>query len=61
MRFSSSRGFLAPHRGHRVTVVCLTYGERGESAHLWREGITLDAIKHVRREEIAAAAAVLRR
>lgn len=28
---------LAAARGDRVKVVCLSYGERGESARAWRE------------------------
>ncbi|MEE6170283.1 MULTISPECIES: PIG-L deacetylase family protein [unclassified Mycolicibacterium] len=50
---------LASARGQRVTVVCLTFGERGESAKAWREGMSLDAIKGLRRSEAEAAAAVL--
>lgn len=46
-------------RGERVTVVCLTYGERGESASQWLEGKALDEIKAVRRAEAEAAAAGL--
>jgi 4-oxalomesaconate hydratase len=46
-------------RGARVKVVCLSYGERGESAKLWKEsGMTLDRVKANRREEAAAAAAL---
>lgn len=50
---------LATSRGERATVVCLSYGERGESAKAWREGRTLDEIKALRRGEAEAAAAVL--
>jgi 4-oxalomesaconate hydratase len=50
---------LYTQRGSSVTVVCLTYGERGESARLWRDGLTLDEIKRVRQEEITKAAAIL--
>lgn len=45
--------------GARVTVACLSYGERGESARLWRAGRTLVEIKEIRRSEAAKAAAVL--
>ena len=31
--------------------MCLTYGERGESAKAWREGKSLEEIKAIRREE----------
>lgn len=50
---------LAAARGERVTIACLTYGERGESAKAWREGRTLDEIKELRRTEAERAAAVL--
>ena len=42
---------LAAARGHRVTVLCLTYGERGESASAWRAGKTLEEIKALREDE----------
>lgn len=50
---------LAASRGERVTVVCLSYGERGESASAWRAGKTLDEIKQLRRTEAQAAADTL--
>ena len=50
---------LAAARGHRVTVLCLTYGERGESASAWRAGKTLEEIKALRRAEAENAAAAL--
>jgi 4-oxalomesaconate hydratase len=50
---------LAAARGDRVTVVCLTYGERGESASAWRAGQTLEEIKALRRAEAENAAAAL--
>ena len=50
---------LAAARGDRATVVCLSYGERGESARAWREGHTLDEIKVLRRREAEGAAAAL--
>jgi 4-oxalomesaconate hydratase len=47
-------------RGWEVTVVCLSFGERGESAKLWREpGMTLDKVKAARQEEAKRAAEVL--
>jgi len=47
-------------RGARVKVVCLSFGERGESAKLWREpGMTLERVKANRRDEAAAAAQLL--
>ncbi len=50
---------LAASRGDRVTVLCLTYGERGESASAWRAGKSLEEIKAMRRGEAASAAAAL--
>jgi 4-oxalomesaconate hydratase len=50
---------LAASRGERVTIACLTFGERGESARAWREGRSLDEIKAMRREEAEAAAGAL--
>src|ERR1700743_3927079 len=52
-------GAIALHKknGYRVKVVCLSFGERGESAKLWRkEGMTLDKVKTSRREEALRAA-----
>ncbi|HSO49713.1 MAG TPA: PIG-L family deacetylase, partial [Acidimicrobiia bacterium] len=43
-------------RGDEVTVVCLSYGERGESARYWRQGLTLEQVKEARHREGAAAA-----
>ncbi len=50
---------LATARGDPVTVVCLSFGERGESARAWREGRTLEEIKAIRRDEAERAAGVL--
>jgi 4-oxalomesaconate hydratase len=50
---------LAASRGALVTVLCLTFGERGESARAWRDGSKLDEIKVMRRDEAASAADVL--
>ncbi|MEU9976894.1 PIG-L deacetylase family protein [Streptomyces sp. NPDC051014] len=50
---------LAASRGEQVTVACLTFGERGESAKAWRAGKGLAEIKAMRREEAERAAAVL--
>ena len=55
-------GAIALHeeKGYDVTVVCLSYGERGESAKLWKqEGMTLDGVKTARRKEAENAAAAL--
>lgn len=46
--------------GWQVKIVCLSFGERGESAKLWREGgMTLEKVKALRKEEAKTAAAVL--
>ncbi|EPX87449.1 Uncharacterized protein, LmbE-like protein [Rubellimicrobium thermophilum DSM 16684] len=55
-------GAIALHaeQGVKVTVVCLSYGERGESAKLWKEpGMTLERVKAVRQAEARKAAEVL--
>ena len=44
---------LYASRGHEVHVVCLAYGERGESARYWRMGMGLDEVKAARHEEAA--------
>jgi len=50
---------LAAARGDPVTVLCLSFGERGESARAWLDGKKLDEIKAIRRDEATAAADVL--
>jgi 4-oxalomesaconate hydratase len=50
---------LAASRGDRVTVLCLSFGERGESARAWLDGKKLDEIKEIRREEATKAAQAL--
>jgi 4-oxalomesaconate hydratase len=51
---------LSASRGSAVHVVCLSFGERGESQGLWaQEGMTLERVKQARREESSAAAEVL--
>ena len=55
-------GAIALHqqRGFDVTIICLSYGERGESAKLWKnEGCTLEHVKTERRKEAEAAAQAL--
>ncbi len=47
-------------RGAAVHVVCLSFGERGESQGLWKQdGITLEEVKDARRGEATAAAETL--
>jgi 4-oxalomesaconate hydratase len=51
---------LYTRRGYRVRIVCLSYGERGESAKLWREpGMTMQRVKKSRHAEAEKAASIL--
>jgi 4-oxalomesaconate hydratase len=50
---------LAASRGERAVVLCLSYGERGESAKAWRDGLKLEDIKALRQDEGEKAAAIL--
>lgn len=55
-------GAIALHqkKGYEVTIVCLSYGERGESAKIWKQpGVTLEQVKTARRKEAEAAAKAL--
>ncbi|TAK48982.1 MAG: PIG-L family deacetylase [Xanthobacteraceae bacterium] len=55
-------GAIALHarKGYRVRIVCLAYGERGESQWAWKvPGTTLEAVKAQRRDEAMAAAGLL--
>ena len=55
-------GAIAQHaqNGVAMTVICLSYGERGESAKLWRQaGMTLEKVKAERQKEAEAAARAL--
>ena len=55
-------GAIALHaeKGYDVTVVCLSFGERGESAKLWKlDGMTMDRVKAARRAESEKAAKAL--
>ncbi|MDP2085585.1 MAG: PIG-L deacetylase family protein, partial [Gemmobacter sp.] len=55
-------GAIALHQaqGVNVTIVCLSFGERGESAKLWKQpGMTLDKVKSARKAEAEAAARAL--
>lgn len=49
----------ATQRGERAVIVCLSYGERGESASQWLQKLSLQEIKDTRRAEAESAAAVL--
>jgi len=51
---------LYAQRGYKVCIACLSYGERGESAKLWRQpGMTLEAVKADRHKEAKRAAELL--
>lgn len=51
---------LYASRGWDITVVCLSYGEKGESQKLWKDpAMTLDRVKAERRIEAERAAQVL--
>lgn len=50
---------LAALDGRGAHVICLSYGERGESARLWKQGRTLQEIKTIRRAEAEQAAAIV--
>ena len=51
---------LYAKRGWRIVVVCLSFGERGESARLWREpDMQLQIVKEQRRQEAIQAAEIL--
>lgn len=55
-------GAIALHasQGVATTVICLSFGERGESAKLWRQdGMSLEKVKVERRKEAEAAAEAL--
>jgi 4-oxalomesaconate hydratase len=55
-------GAIALHarRGYRVKILCLSYGERGESQFAWKKaGISLAEVKAQRRAEAEAAAHTL--
>jgi 4-oxalomesaconate hydratase len=45
--------------GKKVQIYCMAFGERGESAELWKQGKSLDEIKKVRRAESQKAADIL--
>ncbi len=55
-------GAIALHakRGYKMKIVCLSYGERGESQFAWKEpGATLDKVKAGRKDEAKRAAELL--
>jgi 4-oxalomesaconate hydratase len=55
-------GAIALHvkKGYRVKIVCLSFGERGESQFAWKEtGATLEKVKAGRKGEAERAAQIL--
>jgi len=55
-------GAIALHvrKGYRVKIVCLSYGERGESQFAWKKaGASLEQVKSDRKAEAEGAARVL--
>lgn len=55
-------GAIALHTaaGFRVRILCLSYGERGESQGAWAEpGMTTEQVKAIRRDEATRAAEIL--
>ncbi len=55
-------GAIALHakRGYRVKILCLSYGERGESQFAWKKaGVSMADVKAGRRDEAERAAAIL--
>jgi 4-oxalomesaconate hydratase len=55
-------GAIALHvdRGYRVRILCLSYGERGESERLWKmPGMTIERVKQSRHAESEKAAEIL--
>ena len=51
---------LYASRGYRVRILCLSFGERGESQGAWKEpGMTIERVKEIRRAESSRAADIL--
>jgi 4-oxalomesaconate hydratase len=51
---------LYASRGARVRILCLSFGERGESQGAWKEpGMTIARVKEIRRAESECAAGLL--
>lgn len=51
---------LYAERGYRVRILCLSYGERGESERLWKiSGMTVEKVKEDRLAESTRAAEIL--
>src|SRR3984957_1582800 len=51
---------LYRQRGYRVRILCLSFGERGESQGAWKQpGMTIDRVKEHRRSRPTCAAEIL--
>jgi 4-oxalomesaconate hydratase len=51
---------LYASRGYRVRILCLSFGERGESQGAWKEpGMTVEKVKEIRHAESTRAAGIL--
>jgi 4-oxalomesaconate hydratase len=51
---------LYHQRGYRVRILCLSFGERGESQGAWKQpGMTIERVKQIRRAESTRAAEIL--
>lgn len=46
--------------GHEATIVCLSFGERGEAGDVWnKSGMTMEKVKEIKRKETTKAAKIL--
>jgi 4-oxalomesaconate hydratase len=51
---------LYAQKGWHIRIVCLSFGERGESQKLWKDSaMTVERVKSARREEAVQAASIL--
>jgi 4-oxalomesaconate hydratase len=51
---------LYASRGYRVRILCLSFGERGESQGAWKQpGMTIEQVKQIRCAESTRAAGIL--
>jgi 4-oxalomesaconate hydratase len=51
---------LYASRGYRVRILCLSFGERGESQGAWKQpGMTIEKVKEIRKAESTRAAGIL--
>ena len=56
----AGRSRLYASRGYRVRILCLSFGERGESQGAWKQpGMTIERVKEIRRAESTRAAGIL--